>query len=368
MKKFFTLFSLAAFLMLSLAANAQDIFISEVADPGDEYTGRFVELFNPTASAIDLTARNLVLVRQANGGNTADIVLSGSLAAGETYVIANGAANFEGFYGFAPDVASGSISGNGDDGYFLYEGGGYGVGTLIDIVGVIDVDGTGEPWEYLDSRAVRVLGITSPNTTWTASEWAIASADVADMDPGTHVAIDTEGPVATFSPVDAATSVSVGTDVTISLNEAILNVGGTEVTDPTGLVVLKETDAAGADVAFTAVINAEKDVITITPDAAFAYSTVYYAALNANVVEDASSNVADVVQSSIFTTIGPLEVVYPVGGEAFYPGETVNVDWTTDLVDNLTIWVSFDAGTNWFPIVENLDPALGTADYTIPTD
>ena len=59
-------------------------------------------------------------------------------------------------------------------------------GTLHDIYGAIDTDGTGEPWEYEDSRAERVEGVVAPNTTWTAAEWEITPADVADCDPGVH--------------------------------------------------------------------------------------------------------------------------------------------------------------------------------------
>ena len=65
---------------------------------------------------------------------------------------------------------------------------------LHDIFGAVDVDGTGELWEYEDSRALRIADILIPNTTWTASEWEIASANYADCDPGTHhgsVPIDT---------------------------------------------------------------------------------------------------------------------------------------------------------------------------------
>src|SRR6056297_613322 len=140
---------------------AQTIIISEVADPGDNYDGRFVELYNATSSSIDLGAGSYHLTRQANGGSYADITLTGTIASGETYIIGN--TTFESVYGSAPDVSSGNISGNGDDGYFLYSGGDHTSGTLVDAYGELDVDGTGTAWEYEDSRAVRNQDIGTAN-------------------------------------------------------------------------------------------------------------------------------------------------------------------------------------------------------------
>ena len=158
------------------------LLISEVADPGDQFEGRFVELYNGSDETIDLAAGDWHLSRQANGGNFGDIELTGTLAPGELYIVGRSA--FEGFYGFAPDVESGFISGNGDDGYFLYQGGDSETGTLVDAYGVLDQDGSGQSWEYENSQVTRNAGVTEPSPTWTASEWTITAADVADMTPG----------------------------------------------------------------------------------------------------------------------------------------------------------------------------------------
>jgi len=172
--------------IFSVVSWGQTLIISEVADPGDNYDARFVELYNATDNAIDLSAENYYLSRQANAGTIEDIELTGTIDSGATYIIAYSDSEFNSAYGFEPDQASGYISGNGDDGYFLYSGGDHTTGTLIDAYGVIDEDGTGEDWEYEDSHAIRNSNVCSANTTWTASEWTITSADVADMTPGTH--------------------------------------------------------------------------------------------------------------------------------------------------------------------------------------
>jgi hypothetical protein len=163
-----------------------NLMLSEVADPSDNYNCRFVELYNYSGSTIDFSTENWYLCRQANGnpGSWGDVQLIGSISSGSTYIVAYNQTEFEAAFGISADLYSSSISGNGDDGYFLYYGGDHSLGVLVDAYGVIDQDGSGEPWEYTDSHAVRNAGVTEPNSTWTASEWTIESATAAQCTPG----------------------------------------------------------------------------------------------------------------------------------------------------------------------------------------
>ncbi|MFC2080048.1 T9SS type A sorting domain-containing protein [Bacteroidota bacterium] len=193
MKKNFTQVLIGALLTIPMLAQTQNgLFISEITDPLDDYSGRFIELFNAGTENIDFSTVTLYLSRQSNGGTSwGDLQLSGSVAAGETFVI--GGSGFESVYGFLPDQETGILIGNGDDAYFLYRDGDHTTGILHDIFGVIDVDGTGELWEYEDSRALRMETVTIPNVSWTDSEWEIITANTVDCDPGTHYGSGTEG-------------------------------------------------------------------------------------------------------------------------------------------------------------------------------
>ena len=175
-----------AWLILSVSILAQDhILISEVTDPADDYTGRYVELYNPDSVAVGFDTAMFYLSRQSNGGTSwGDLRLTGTINANAAFVI--GGSGFEGLYGFAPDQLSGILTGNGDDAYFLYRGGDHVDGVLQDIFGTPDTDGTGELWEYEDSRAERVESVVVPGSIWQADEWEITPANVADCDPGTH--------------------------------------------------------------------------------------------------------------------------------------------------------------------------------------
>jgi len=187
MKRIFTTQLFVAMLITSYSAQAQDsLFISELADPADEYTGRFIELYNAGSEPVEFSTITCYLSRQSNGGTTwGDLQLNGTVTAGATFVI--GGSGFQTLYGRAPDQESGILIGNGDDAYALFLNGDHETGTIHDVFGVIDMDGTGEPWEYTDSRALRFESVLRPNVTWTAAEWEITAADLADCDPGTHL-------------------------------------------------------------------------------------------------------------------------------------------------------------------------------------
>lgn len=185
LQKLMTLFFVLAFSGLLVAQ--EKLMISEVADPSDVYQARFVELYNGTGSTIDFSTETWYLSRQANGSSTswAEVQLTGTLSAGGLFRIAYSQSQFETSYGFSPEMSNGSvITGNGDDGYFLYKNGDHSTGTLVDAYGVIDQDGTGQAWEYLDGHAERNAGVSQANTTWTASEWTITRpAATTDMNP-----------------------------------------------------------------------------------------------------------------------------------------------------------------------------------------
>ena len=163
-----------------------ELFISEVADPSDEANAKYVELYNATGAEIDFDSATWYLSRQANGSSWATVQLTGAIAAGDTFVIAYNTTYDSAFGEAADQYAGGVVTGNGDDGYFLYQDGDHTSGTLVDAYGVIDQDGTGMDWEYTDGHAVRNADVADPNDTWTSSEWTITSGTASIMTPNEH--------------------------------------------------------------------------------------------------------------------------------------------------------------------------------------
>jgi hypothetical protein len=111
--------------------------------------------------------------------------------------------------------------------------------------------------------------------------------------------IDATPPVATFAPTTGTTDIALNSPITITFDEAIRNIDDSPIADPTSLITLKETDAAGAAVTFTTTIDAAKKVITINPTNQ-KFNQAYYVAIAP--VEDAAGN-ATTEKTSTYTTI-----------------------------------------------------------------
>ncbi|WP_367391048.1 lamin tail domain-containing protein [Lewinella sp. LCG006] len=153
------------------------IIISRVVDPGDDIDGRFVEIKNVGSSTVDISGWDLNKYVNGSTSPNGNVIDSGAeIVPGGTYIV--GLPTFGNVYSCLPDEVSSQQTGNGDDAYALFDDN----DILIDIYGVIGQDGTGQAWDYENSQAVRNPSVTIANPTWTASEWTITSADIADID------------------------------------------------------------------------------------------------------------------------------------------------------------------------------------------
>jgi len=186
-----TLLASAAALALAGTANA-DLLITEVVDatlPGG--LPKFVELTNTGGTAVDLSLYSFGNMNNGgtNLGGGAASVLTGMLAAGASYTLAYeadpggpGLSSFSTTYGFEPDFYMGGAFVNGNDALLLYLGAALGDGlnaTLVDVYGVVGVDGSGQTWEYTDSYAIR-CNSTANNGTFVESDWVIPGANTLE--------------------------------------------------------------------------------------------------------------------------------------------------------------------------------------------
>ena len=188
------LMSIAMMSMSTTWAMGDELIISEVVDatlPGG--LPKFVELTNCGGTTVDLSAYSIG--NYNNGGTTlgggASTVLSGTLLPGESYVISYessdspGVGTFFDTYGFDPDNFDLGAFINGDDVIALFLGPATGDGsdaTLVDVYGVIGVDGSGEVWEHTDGYSFR-NPLNGPNPVFAAGEWTIGGANSLE-DPG----------------------------------------------------------------------------------------------------------------------------------------------------------------------------------------
>ncbi|MDP6770581.1 MAG: Ig-like domain-containing protein, partial [Anaerolineales bacterium] len=145
------------------------------------------------------------------------------------------------------------------------------------------------------------------------SDNAISASEI------TFVAADSTAPSLDFTPVDSATGIAVNSDITIAFDEVIRNTDDSALTDSNvdSLITLKETNSSGSDIAFDAVIDNSKQLITIAPSGDFSSEQVIYVAIGAS-VEDASGNV--ITASSI--TFTAADATAPT--VAFVPPDATN--------------------------------------------
>jgi len=179
---------------------------------------------------------------------------------------------------------------------------------------------------------------------------------------------DTDPPVATFVE-DGATDVLLHQNLTITLDEAILNIDGSAVTNLNTLVVLTKTDASGEAVPFSATIDANKQVITVDPTSDLDNDQLYYIALNP--VEDALGN-ESALQTGSFTGIGALtpwiDVTGPAEGTKFYAGGETTITWLyANIVGGVDILAYVPDLDSWEVMVTDA-ACNGSNTFTIPAD
>lgn len=172
----------AVFIMLlSTAAPsraiATDLLITGVIDgPLTGGVPKAVELYVvndiPDLSIFGIGAAN-------NGGGTdgQEFTFPADAAtAGDFIYVATEAIEFANFFGFAPDYTDGTAASvNGDDAIELFEN-----GVVIDTFGDINVDGTGQPWEYLDGWAYRVSNTEADGTIFNIANWTFSGFNALD--------------------------------------------------------------------------------------------------------------------------------------------------------------------------------------------
>jgi hypothetical protein len=154
-----------------------DLFFSEYIEGSSN--NKAIEIYNPLSTSVDLSQYTISLF--SNGATVpTSLTLTGTLNAGDVYVIANSLSN-AGILA-AADLTLSFVSGqfganwNGDDAIGLYKG-----STLLDVFGVIGVD-PGTNWPVgnattVDYTLVRKSSVTIGVTTWDPTQWDAYAID-----------------------------------------------------------------------------------------------------------------------------------------------------------------------------------------------
>ena len=190
----------AALLFSTLSSAQTDLVISGVFDATlSGGTPKGVELYVIN----DIPDLSIYGIGSANNGGGTDgeefEFPAVAATAGDFIYLASDSARFNEWFGFDADYRNiGALGINGDDAVELFLN-----DVAVDVFGEIDVDGTGEPWEYQDSWAYRNNG-TSAATTFALGDWIIPGANVLDGESSNATA-GQPFPLGTYDPDGGST-------------------------------------------------------------------------------------------------------------------------------------------------------------------
>ena len=182
--------------------SAQLIVSGVVDGPLVGGTPKAMELYI-TADIPDLSRFGVGSANNGNGSNGVEFKFPpDSASAGNFLYVAVEEFEFENFFGFLPDYTSGAMSINGDDAIEVFRD-----DVVIDIFGLIDVDGSGEPWEHADGWAYRNDKTGPDGSTFGLDHWFFSGPDALDSELTNDTALT---PVPIGSYVGGGGPVAVG--------------------------------------------------------------------------------------------------------------------------------------------------------------
>ena len=230
-------------LLVTSLSFGQDLVITAAFDatlPGGLPKGIELYVIN------DIPDLSIYAIGSANNGQGTDgeefTFPADAVTAGTYLLVGSESVEFANWFGSAPDYDAGSAMGiNGDDAVELFEN-----GSVIDVFGDINMDGTGEPWDHVDGWAYRVDGTGPDGSTFVLGNWFFSGPDALDGETSNGTAANPI-PVGTYSTM-------VNTDPTISITTPndgqALDSGTADVN-----VEFTVANAPGATVTLTVVVN-----------------------------------------------------------------------------------------------------------------
>lgn len=117
--------------------------------------------------------------------------------------------DFFDFFGFFPNYEANFININGNDALELFLN-----GNVVDVFGEINVNGTGQPWEYLDGWAYRNNN-TSPSVTFNVADWTYSGINALDGET-TNATATTPFPVGSYTFIP---TLAPPTNVTLTVTD-----------------------------------------------------------------------------------------------------------------------------------------------------
>ncbi|MFC1887732.1 PKD domain-containing protein, partial [Candidatus Cloacimonadota bacterium] len=155
-----------------------------------------IELY-ALADIADLSIYGLGAANNGGGSDGEEFTFpADAVTGGEFIYVATEDVAFNTWFGFAPDYIDGNAPNiNGDDAVELFMN-----GLVVDIFGDINVDGTGQPWEYLDGWVYRMPYTGPDGDTFVLGNWTYSGINALDGEVDNATAA-IPFPTATYTPM-----------------------------------------------------------------------------------------------------------------------------------------------------------------------
>ncbi len=218
-------------------AAGTDLIITGVIDgPLTGGTPKAIEFYVLNDIA-DLSIYGFGSANNGGGSDGQEFTFPADAAAkGDCIYVASESPNFSAFFEFAPDYVGGAANINGDDAIELFY-----LGAVVDVFGDINMDGNGQPWEYLDGWAYRVDGTGPDGTTFVLENWTFSGPNELDGET-TNATAAVPFPLGTYVPAapsfiisksgpDMVSPSEVFTYTIVVANSTGISTTGTVITD-----------------------------------------------------------------------------------------------------------------------------------------
>jgi predicted extracellular nuclease len=222
MKKLYFAFAAVLFSAASFA-QCTDLFFSEYVEGSSN--NKALEIFNPKSVPVSLNGYKVQLYANGNTTPVTTLSLSGTIAAGDVYLIVNSGANDS--IKVVKDTTSAVTNFNGNDAVVLLKG-----TDTLDVIGIVGNDPGAGGWAVgsgftTDKTLVRADTVHDGTKNWALSstQWVVLPKDTIRL--GYHSMTQCNPITDTlvqFSPTSAQVSESSGTyDLSLVLNAASLS-------------------------------------------------------------------------------------------------------------------------------------------------
>jgi predicted extracellular nuclease len=298
------------------AATPTELFFSEYIEGTSN--NKALEIYNGTSTPVDLGAGQYVVQMYFNGSSSSGLAtsLTGSIAAGDVFVLANPLAT-SAILAQADQVTASSAWYNGDDAVVLRKGGLS--GPIVDVIGQVGFD-PGTEWgtglastqdNTLRRKATVTAGDTNGGDSFDPSiEWDGFAVDTFDG-LGSHSITsggDSAPAVSSTTPSSGASGVATNANVVITFAEPVSVSAGWYAISCAASGAHPATESGGPQ------------TYTLDPDADFANAESCTVTISASKVTDLDTDdPPDQMAGNhvfSFTTVGPTRRIHEIQGAA----------------------------------------------------